>query len=106
MPELCIALYRPHDGKADDLMKLVEQHLPLIRRLGLATERAAIHATAEDGTVLEIFEWADGAAAEKAHSDPDVAALWGAMAEIADFPTLGDIPEAATRFPHFRPLSL
>lgn len=87
-------------------MELVEKHLPLLRKLGLATARDAIHAVGEDGTVLEIFEWTESGAAEKAHADPEVGALWGEMAEVADFPPLADLPEAATRFPHFRPLSV
>ena len=45
-------------------------------------------------------EWRPGGA-QKAHEHPAVQELWGAMAAVADFPALGELPEAGRRFPHF-----
>ncbi len=104
MSEVVLALYRPHEGQADALARLVERHLPLLREKGLVTDRPSLLLRASDGTLLEIFEWRAGAP-QKAHVDPGVDALWDEMGKIADFPSLRDLPEAGTRFPHFVPVA-
>ncbi len=101
--EFVIAIYRPKAGKAAELDALIEKHLPVLRAEGLATEREAVVMRSADGTVLEVFEWADAAAAGKAHENAAVGAIWGAMAEVADFMTLADLKEATRPFPHFQP---
>lgn len=103
-PEIVIALYRPHAGKEKDLEALVARHLPTLRESELITPREAIAARASDGTILEVFEWASGEAASQAHEVPAVAKVWEAMAQVADFVSLGSLPEAGKRFPHFAPL--
>ena len=103
--QIVTAVYRPHPGKEDTLAALIEKHYPLLRAEGLATERAPVVMRSQtDGTFIEVFEWINGGAAGVAHENPAVSALWEAMAEVADFLTLADLPEAATRFPHFRPV--
>ena len=103
-PEVVIALYRPHEGKDADLRALIDEHLPTLQRLELITNRPSILMRAEDGTYLEVFEWCDGDAARRAHEHPEVAAVWERMAQVADLPELGSLPEANRRFPHFRPV--
>lgn len=103
-PEIVFALYRPHPGKADQLMSIVRDHVPALQRLELATQRAPIACAAQDGTIVEIFEWADGEAAGRAHHHPEVAAIWERMGAIADFATLADLPEAKQPFAHFSPV--
>ena len=94
------ALYRPKPGKDDELRALIAEHLPMLRARGLATTRQALLLQAPDGTYVEIFEWLPGAEA-KAHDDPEVGALWGRMALVADFPPLAELPNAQQPFPHF-----
>lgn len=103
-PEIVIALYRPKKGKATLLEPLVAQHQPLLRKAGLITERTPVLARSSDGTWLEIFEWKSAAAAAAAHVHPEVGALWEAMATVAEFPPLADLPESTRRFPHFTPV--
>jgi hypothetical protein len=102
--QIVIALYRPHAGQADALAELARRHLPLLRTLGLVTDRPGVLCRAGDGTLLEIFEWASADGSARAHDEPEVARLWEAMGAIADFPNLADLPEAGQRFPHFAPL--
>ena len=104
-PEIVFALYRPHAGKANELAAIVRDHVPALQRLGLATARAPIACAAEDGTIIEIFEWADGEAADRAHEHPEVAMIWEKMGAIADFAALGDLAESRKPFSHFRPLA-
>ena len=58
MPRLFIAAYRPKAGQHHALLALVRDHVPTLRRLGLATGRPATAMRAADGTVLEVFDWA------------------------------------------------
>lgn len=104
-PEIVFALYRPHPGKADELRKIVRDHVPALQRLELATPRAPIACAAQDGTIIEIFEWADGEAADRAHEHPEVAMIWEKIGAVADFSTLDDLPESKRPFSHFRPLA-
>lgn len=100
-PEVVIALYRPKDGKTKELEALVQKHFPILKEFGLTTGKDPFIGRSSDGTILEIFEWANQEAAKKAHDHPAVAKIWEAMAIVCDFGTLSQLPEAANRFPHF-----
>lgn len=100
--DVVLALYRPHPGCDAQLEEILTRHVRTLRDLGFATDRPVTLVRAADGTYLEIFEWVSGAA-ERAHAHPAVEELWGAMAAVASFPTLGELAEASQRFPHFRP---
>ncbi len=102
--EIVIAAYRAHPGKEAELLDLVRRHRPVLVSEGLVTDREPVLMRAEsDGTVLEIFEWKDGAA-HAAHTNSNVMEIWDGMGAVADFVSLGDLAEAGTRFPHFLPL--
>jgi hypothetical protein len=105
-PIISISLYRPKPGKAKELEALVARHMPTLRELGLVTDRAAILARSEDGTIIEVFEWRSGEAIGKAHQHPKLAQVWEGMGAIAEFPSLASLPEANGRFPNFAPLDL
>jgi quinol monooxygenase YgiN len=96
-----IAVYRPRAGQAEALERLVEGHVPALRKLGLVTGRDAIVLRAADGTVLEIFEWKSADAVERAHHDPQVQQIWGAFEKVCEWLPLASLPEAARPFPHF-----
>ena len=103
--ELCIALYRPKPGKADELAVLIAGHVPLLRSAGLATDREAVlMRSPKDGTFLEVFEWVASDSADHAHTNEKVGPLWSQMGEIAEFVTLADLPESTGPFPHFTPV--
>ena len=98
------AIYRPHPGKDEELLALIRDHVPLLRRLGLATERPALlFRGPTSGAYVEVFEWASADASSRAHESPEVGAVWGKMMEIADFPAWKDLEEGQHRFPHFEP---
>lgn len=101
--QVVFAIYRPKPGREKALEDLLARHVPTLRRLGLATDRPPLLLRSKDSSFVEVFGWVDGDAARKAHAHPEVAALWEAMGEVADFPGLADLPEARTRFAHFRP---
>lgn len=102
---MVIALYRPHDGKADEVEKLLADHVPTLRQEGLATERPVTLLKAGDGTYLEIFEWVSDEAKDRAHQNAQVQSLWRRLEAVADFVTLGQLSEAHSHFPHFSPIA-
>ncbi len=104
-PEVVIAAYRPKPGGEARLRDLVARHGEVLRREGLVTARPFVLVRApSDGTLIEVFEWATADASGRAHHLPAVSELWGAMAEVADFPAPATIPEMGARFPHFLPV--
>lgn len=96
-----LAVYRPKDGKQAELEAEVADHVPLLRRIGLATERPSMVLRAPDGTIIEHFEWVDHAAIDAAHEHPEVLEMWGRYDSCCDYGTLADLPNAATMFPEF-----
>ena len=96
-----IVAYRPKRGMEGDLLQLTREHLKVLRAEGLATDMPETVATAQDGTIIEVFEWAPGAVV-KAHSNPAVLALWTRYAAACDIVPLKDVAEAGQMFASFR----
>jgi hypothetical protein len=101
--DVVIVAYRPKPGCDQKLLDLAADHVPLLRRLGLATDRPATMMQGQDGVVIEVFEWADGAIAA-AHQNPQILELWGSYAAICDYVPLSALPEAAELFATFKPV--
>src|SRR6185369_9549657 len=72
MGRIVIVAYRPKPGKIEALHALAKQHVDFLRGEGLVTDRVPILMTADDGTVLEVFEWTSKAAMESAHGNAKV----------------------------------
>jgi hypothetical protein len=100
-----IVAYRPKPGKDADLLQLTREHLTILREEGLATDREAIVCRADDGTIIEVFEWEAGDAAA-AHANERVKALWARYWDACDIVKLQDLPEAAQMFAGFAPVEL
>jgi hypothetical protein len=105
MGDMVIAVFRPKPGKNAELLALRKNHVPKLRGLGLATNRPALAGIAADGSVVEIFEWHEGAA-EAAHKHPEVLAMWAEFEQACDYTTLSTLPEANTMFASFKPIDL
>lgn len=103
-PRTVIVQYRPKAGQAQALLALVRGHVPALRRLGLATDRAPYVMQAADGSLIEVFEWASAAAIEEAHTHPEVQALWAAFGHACDYVPLNSLPEATQMFAEFSSL--
>lgn len=100
-PEVVIAIYNPIAGKTPELEALMRKHFSILKECGLTTDRESFIGRSANGAILEIFEWISREAAQKAHDHPAVAKIWEAMAQVCDFGSLGQLPEANGRFPHF-----
>jgi hypothetical protein len=102
---LVIVAYKPKPGKEAELLQLTREHVPFLRAEGLATDHPVTACQAQDGTIVEVFEWAAGGA-ERAHNNPAVLALWSRYAVACDIIPLSTVPEAATMFASFTRLAL
>ena len=101
MGRIVIVAYRPKPGKAGELRRLVDHHVPRLRELGLATGRETVVMEAADGTLVEVFEWESADAIAAAHDSPAVQAMWAEFAEACDYLPVAGVPEAAQLFSEF-----
>lgn len=108
MPEpiTAFAHYRVRKDSVDDFLALLDQHAPILRRLGLVSDeptRVYLGEEKESGgpLVIEIFEWADDDAVARAHTHPEVSGVWEAMGPMCE--ERGGRP--SMEFPHFRRVS-
>jgi hypothetical protein len=101
MGRIVIVTYRPKSGREADLKALVDQHVHRLQELGLATGRDPVVMQAEDGSVVEVFEWVSAEAIEAAHRDPEVEAMWAKFAEVCDYIPVGQLQEAGQLFSEF-----
>jgi hypothetical protein len=99
---LSFATYKPKPAQEDALMKLVERHLPTLRDLGFATDRENYIAKSQDGTIIEVFEWASMGAVNAAHQHPNVSDIWEKMALVAEFLPINKLPELNGPFADFK----
>jgi quinol monooxygenase YgiN len=106
MGRLVIVAYRPRPGRADELLALTRQHVPVLRELGFATERAPYLMRSEDGTLIEVFEWKSEEAIARAHEDPAIQAMWAQYAEVCEYVPLTGVVEAGNLFAEFEPVEL
>jgi hypothetical protein len=105
MADIVIVVYRPKPGQEAALLDLTRRHVPYLRQEGLATDRPAIIGRAADGSIVEVFEWGDGAIA-RAHDHPGLQAMWAEYALACDYATLDSLGEAHKLFASFAPIDL
>ena len=103
--DMVIVAYRPKPGFEDDLLALTREHVPALRRLGLATGRATLAMRSKEGVIVEVFEWQEGAI-DSAHINPGVLAIWERYAAVCDYVPLHELPEARDMFAKFEPIEL
>ena len=102
---IVISAYKPKEGKAEALKALMRTHLPRLHKVGLVTDRQSIMMEAEDGTIVEVFEWQSEEAIRNAHTNPEVLKMWSEYGEVCDYVPIGTVPEAAQLFSSFKPFA-
>ena|SRR5208283_5756807 len=88
-PVPTLVAYHPKPGKQaeSELLGLVKQHWPTLRRIGLASEKPAQvwrahEKNSEETHFLELFEWAEEGSSDVAHQTPEVMAMWEPMGRV------------------------
>jgi hypothetical protein len=101
-----IAAFKPKPGCEKQLAGIVEKHWRVLQAERLVTDRPRYAMRAEDGTIVEVFEWRSAQAIEQAHSNPVVGALWAEFDAACDYVPLGTLAEAQHPFSEFKPLPM
>ena len=87
-PVTVICTYRVRPESVDEFLGLLDDHGPLLRRLGLVTDAPARRFRGRDRSgrpvIYEMFQWREGAAAGIAHEEAEVAAVWGRMERLVE----------------------
>ncbi len=88
-----LVLYRPKDGRENDLLAILKKHAPALRAAKLADREPAKLFHAADKrtgrtTFVERFAWADETASSRAHHNKKVQAVWGAMDGVLEDMTI------------------
>ena len=104
MGHYSIAAYRPLVGKDAELLEEIKTHVPILRELGLATDRPSHAMRAKDGTIIEVFEWKSKEAVEQAHTNPGVLAMWERFGKVCEYAPLTTVAETQDMFAQFEPI--
>jgi hypothetical protein len=101
MGRVVIVVYRPKRGKEAELLKVIEDHMPVLKGQQLVTNRKPIVMKAADGSVVEVFEWKSAKAIEEAHTNPAVGALWERFSKVCDYEVSANVAEFQNLFAEF-----
>jgi quinol monooxygenase YgiN len=101
---IVIVAYRPKPGKETELLELVRNRVPTLRKEGLVTDRKPTIMRARDGTIIEVSEWKSREAIDAAHKNPNVLAMWDKFFKLCDCVPLKNLREAEEMFAGFEPI--
>lgn len=102
MGRIVIAAFKPKDGMEEELLRVIADRLPLLRRLGLATDRANITMRSADGMILDVSEWTDDDAIARAHETAEVLELWQRFEACCQYVKLDTLEEIHHEFATFQ----
>ena len=105
--ETVICTFRVKDDSIGKFMELVLKHHPTLQSLDLVTDTPPQLFMGEDQggpgpVVVQIFEWVNSEASSKAHTHPEVAAIWEAREPLGE--SRYGMP--SMDFPHFQPVAV
>lgn len=101
MGRISIAAFAPLPGMEAQLLRVIEERIPLLRGLGLVTDRPPMLLRSGNGTIIHISEWTDAEAIERAHSTPEVHALWERFEACSRSVPLSSLTESHEDFATF-----
>jgi hypothetical protein len=101
---LVICSYRAKPSREEEARGLLAQHVPILRKHGLVTDRAVTQGEGAGFGFIEVFEWASEGKSRMAPTIAEVAQHWKNMAEAMDFVPLSSLSETQRPFAHFMPI--
>lgn len=104
MGKIVIVAYRPKPGKESTLIKIIREHVPLLKKEGLVTEREPFIMQASDKTIIEVFEWKSAEAIAAAHTNTTVQKLWERFSDACDYVPAHTVKEFSDLFAEFKPV--
>ncbi len=102
---IVIVAYRPKPRKEKQLLELVRNRVPTLRKENLVTDRKPAIMRARDSTIVEVSEWKSQEAIDAAHKNPNVLAMWNKFFAICDCVPLNTLAEAKEMFAGFEPIA-
>ena len=102
---IVIVAYRPKPGKEKELVELVRNRVPTLKKENLVTDRVPIIMRSRDRTIIEVSEWKSQEAIDAAHKNPNVLAMWNKFFAICDCVPLNTLAEATEMFAAFEPIA-
>ncbi len=101
MGRFVIVAFKPKPGKEVSLAAAIEKHYRVLQAENLVTNKAPYLMRADNGVVLEVFEWLSADAIARAHANPAVQALWAEFEGACDYVPLSSLGEAQQMFAEF-----
>lgn len=101
---IVITCFKPKPGKDAELLEVVKDHLPVLRKEGLVTDKVCHVMRSKNGSILEVFEWKSEEAINEAHKNKNVLELWKRFEEACEYKTLSSVEESGMMFPEFEPV--
>jgi hypothetical protein len=93
--------YRPKSGKELEMLALLKEHWPVLKKAGLVTNRPSVlyRATNKQGRTyfVEIFEWKDDKASGRAHEQTEIMRIWEPLGALAEGMEFSEIEPITTR---------
>jgi len=88
-PVTSVNRYAVKSDQVEEFLTIIDRHCSTLRDLELITDREVeVFAGTERDTgepvVIEIFEWADEGATERAHTHPAVSGVWESMGPLCE----------------------
>src|SRR5438552_10523117 len=101
---IVIVAYRPKPGKEKELLELVRNRVPTLKKENLVTDRVPTIMRARDGTIIEVSEWKSPEAIDAAHKNANVLAMWNKFFAVCDCVPLSTLAETKEMFAGFEPI--
>ncbi|MCB0725151.1 MAG: hypothetical protein KDC73_10660 [Ignavibacteriae bacterium] len=98
---LAFAVYKPKEGKTDELLPILDRHIEILRQKDYITEKDDYLVRASNGYLVEIFAWKSQESIDAVHKDPDILQIWNEMMALGEFGCMEDLPESEKIFPNF-----
>jgi len=98
---VAIASYRPREGQEEPFLQLLQQQIAVLRAEGLITGKPEYRMLAQDGAIIEVFEWVSFEAKQRARETDAVMLGWDRYFELADVVPLAALEEAGKPFAAF-----
>jgi hypothetical protein len=85
MRHIALILYSPRKDREQELVEMLQNNIPVMRKLGLVTDREQIIARTKDGSILQVFEWKSEDSQDQAMAHPVCQEMWLKVGNISEF---------------------
>jgi hypothetical protein len=101
MSKVVIIVLKPKKGRTEELLAMLKRSIVVLQKLGVATNREQILSVSEEGTILQIFEWAGVNGQESAAEHEEIRDLWMEAERLSEFMKPNTLKEFNEVFPSF-----